>query len=303
MKSWDLNFFHINDFLKLVECKNFSAAADELYITQSALSKHIQALEKTLGIQLFIRNNKTTRLSTGGQFFLPYAKKFNDCFLQMNKELCQFIDQEQMDFNLGCLITMEFYGIVEAVAAFRTQFPNFTIKMNEFKYNEDKLLSNSLSSGEFDLVFCDSLFLKTKRFEKIAFTMDHLVAVVNRSCPLAEQKQIDLQQLRTEPLCFLSNRTTTYSYCVRLCEEAGFTPNVYFQGTRIGNVFEFVQNKMGIALLMKKFTSHITSEDLVVRDIIPTAERTICLTRLRNSFHNAASEAFWEYIDSYSKSE
>jgi DNA-binding transcriptional LysR family regulator len=82
MKSWDLNIFHIIDFLKLVECGNFSAAADELYITQSALSKHIQSLEKTLGIQLFIRNKKKTELSDGGQFFLPYAQKFNSLFLQ-----------------------------------------------------------------------------------------------------------------------------------------------------------------------------------------------------------------------------
>jgi len=303
MKNMDLNFYYINDFLKLVECKNFSAAADELYITQSALSKHMQVLERTLGIQLFIRNNKATKLSNDGKVFLPYAERFNACFLQMNEAVGRIVDREQMAFSLGCLITMEYYGIVEAAASFRTKIPDVVVRMSEFKYNEDKLLGNSLSSGEFDLVFCDSMFLKARRFERIDFTKDHLVAIVNRSHPLAQQQRIDLEQLRDEPLCFLSNQTTTYSYCVKLCEEAGFSPKVYFYGSRIGNVFEVVLNKMGIALLMKKFTSRIKSEELVVRDISPTAERTICLARLKSSHHNNASERFWDYIRDYSKPE
>jgi DNA-binding transcriptional LysR family regulator len=296
MKSWDLNIFHINDFLKLVECRNFSAAADELYITQSALSKHIQSLEKTLGIQLFIRNNKKTELSDGGQLFLPYAKKYNSLFLQMNKDIRQVISNEQMNFNLGGLMTMEFYGILGAVEDFKEKHPEINVKITEFKYNTNKSIRNSLTTGEFDLIFCDSVYVHSKRFEKRDFSNDHVVAILHRSHPLAAQDHIDLKQLSVEPLVFLSNVTTTYHFCLNLCEKAGFTPNVYFYGTRIGNVLECVFHNMGIALLMRKFTSRIASDEIVVRDIVPTVERTICMARLKGRYHNAASELFWDYI-------
>jgi DNA-binding transcriptional LysR family regulator len=298
MKSWDLNIFHITDFLKLVECGNFSAAADELYITQSALSKHIQALEKTLGVQLFIRSKKKTELSYGGQLFLSYAKKFNSLFLQMNKDLERVISKDQMNFNLGGLMTMEFYGIMEAVADFKLKYPEINVKTTEFKYNTDKAISDSLTTAEFDLVFCDSIYVHSKRFETRDLTKDHLVAVLYHTHPLAAQKYIEIKQLSAEPLVFLSNITTTYHYCFNLCEKAGFTPNVYFYGSRIGNVLECVSHNMGIALLMEKFTSRITSDEMVVRDIVPTAERTICLTRLKGGFHNTASGLFWDYITS-----
>jgi DNA-binding transcriptional LysR family regulator len=300
MKSWDLNIFHIADFLKLVECGNFSAAAEELYITQSALSKHIQSLEKTLGVQLFIRNKKKTELSDGGQLFLPYAQKFNSLFLQMNKDIGQVIGREQTSFNLGCLITLRFYGIIETVADFKAKHPEINVKIAEFRYNTNKTVRNSLTSAEFDLIFCDSIYVHSKRFETRDFIKDHLVAILYHTHPLAAQKYIELKQLSTERLVFLSNLTTTYYYCFDLCEKAGFTPNVYFYGSRIGNVLECVSHNMGIALLMEKFVSRLTSGEIVVRDIVPTAERTVCLARLKGGFHNAASNLFWDYIASNS---
>jgi DNA-binding transcriptional LysR family regulator len=296
MKSWDLNIFHIIDFLKLVEHENFSAAADELYITQSALSKHIQSLEKTLGVQLFIRSKKKPNLSPGGKLFLSYAQKFNSLFLQMNKDLEQVINKEQMNFNLGCLMTMEFYGIVEAIADFKLKYPEINVKATEFRYSTDKTISDSLTTSEFDLIFCDSTYVRSKRFEKRDFARDHLVAILYHTHPLAAQEYIEIKQLSAEPLVFLSNITTTYHYSFTLCEQAGFTPNVYFYGSRVGNVLECVSHNMGIALLMEKFTSRIKSNEVVVRKVVPTAERTICLARLKNGCHNTGSELFWNYI-------
>lgn len=66
-----MDLLHVSDFIKLAESHNFSIAADELYITQPTLSKHIKSLEKTLGIRLFIRNTKQLRLSEAGEFFYP----------------------------------------------------------------------------------------------------------------------------------------------------------------------------------------------------------------------------------------
>jgi hypothetical protein len=53
---------------------------------------------------------------------------------------------------------------------------------------------------------------------------------------------------------------------------------------------------MGIALLMKKFTSRVTSNEIVVRDIVPTVERIISMARLKANSYNSAAGVFWDYI-------
>lgn len=63
------------DFLSLARCKNFSRAADERHVTQSALSRRIRQLENWLGFPLVDRTTTPIRLSPQGSEFLPYAKE------------------------------------------------------------------------------------------------------------------------------------------------------------------------------------------------------------------------------------
>ena len=62
-------------FIKLAEYRNFSKAAKDLYISQTALSKVIAGLEDEVGEKLFIRNTNSVSLSEAGRVYLDYAKK------------------------------------------------------------------------------------------------------------------------------------------------------------------------------------------------------------------------------------
>ena len=69
---------YIREFVMLADCLNFSEAAERLFISQSSLSKHIRALERELGGELFVRTTRTIRLSEMGTVYLPYARKIAD---------------------------------------------------------------------------------------------------------------------------------------------------------------------------------------------------------------------------------
>jgi DNA-binding transcriptional LysR family regulator len=288
-----MDIFHVIDFIKLSECGNYSIAADELYITQSSLSKHIQSLEKVLGVELFNRTTRKISLSEGGKIFLPYARQLEAVFLRASKDLQHLISEEQLKFTLGCMPTMAFYNIMDVVADFRIQHPEVNINISEFHFNSEKEITESLLNSEFEMVVCDSIFVKPGKFETINYCNDHLIAVLHQSHPLASLKTIELKQLADEPLVFLSKATTTYSFCYKVCEDAGFIPKIYFLGSRIENVLECVSNNMGIALLFEKFTSIIRHKDVVVREIIPTAKRTVVFGRVANHTHSMASKQFW----------
>ena len=65
----------IEDFLHLVETKNFSLAAEKRCVTQSAYSRRIRALETWIGVELFDRRSIPIKVTEQGQKFLPYAEK------------------------------------------------------------------------------------------------------------------------------------------------------------------------------------------------------------------------------------
>ena len=74
-------------FLAVVKHKTFTQASDELYISQSSLSKQIKALELELGHTLFIREAKENSLTPAGERFLEYATKFSNDYSSMMSDL------------------------------------------------------------------------------------------------------------------------------------------------------------------------------------------------------------------------
>ena len=69
-----MNLDNFKEFLILAATKNYSEAADRLYISQSALTKHIQQMEKDLGVQLFARNSRRVTLTEFGRILLPLCR-------------------------------------------------------------------------------------------------------------------------------------------------------------------------------------------------------------------------------------
>ncbi|MCD7856240.1 MAG: LysR family transcriptional regulator [Clostridiales bacterium] len=65
---------YLNEFITLSETKNYSVCADALYISQPSLTRHIQELEKELGVPLFERAARGVVLTEEGNLFIPLRK-------------------------------------------------------------------------------------------------------------------------------------------------------------------------------------------------------------------------------------
>lgn len=66
---------YLNEFLELAHTENYQEAAENLFISQATLSKHIQALETEFNLTLFDRTTRSVHLSEDGKFLLQYATK------------------------------------------------------------------------------------------------------------------------------------------------------------------------------------------------------------------------------------
>ena len=137
----------IKYFITTAKCLNFTKAASQLYITQPALSRQIAAIEAELNMQLFVRNNRTVKLTPAASVLLQeFEKIYNDYNLAIAKAANSFAGLSG-ELNIGVLegayVGDLFPDVLQYFAGF---YPQVKINLRNYSFNQliEKLYSNQL---------------------------------------------------------------------------------------------------------------------------------------------------------------
>jgi LysR family transcriptional activator of glutamate synthase operon len=286
---------YLCEFSVIAKLGSFSLAAEELFISQSSLSKHIIALEKELNVQLFNRTSRNVALSEAGAQILPYANRVFEMEKSITRIAAEQINREKRVINIASIPVMAEYDITGAIARFHKEYPEISLSISEHEQPE---ILRLLESGECEFVFIRKLREESPILEYTTFYKDHLVAVLPRSHRLSAEKALHLQQLENEEFLLLGKGSVLYNLCLDLCSGSGFTPKVKHLSQRPENIIDFVSLGMGIALLMNRHVDYFKNASVKCIDVTPTVESTICLARIKSHKLSHASRVFWDYINS-----
>ena len=292
----DLNY--IREFVVLANTCNYMEAAEQLFISQSALSRHIKHLEEELGVSLFDRSTRSVTLNAFGMLFLPYARQMSELHHENATALGNALNADHGNISIGSIPMMSHYGITDVMVRFRKENPRFTLDVIEGDSNQ---LTKMLRSNQCSLAFIREWDDLDNEFNKVRFTTDNLGAFLPKSHPLAREKVLHLDQLKGEPLILLGKDTFMYSLCMQSCKNAGFVPNVVFTGYRAENIVDLVCKGMGIALLTKKPTRPLMNDALVVLDIEPRIVTPISLAYSKTHPLDVGSKHFLELVRTFVK--
>lgn len=284
---------YLREFVTLAESGNYLRAADELFIAQSALSRHIQSLEKELGGQLFTRTTRTVRLTECGKIFLPYAKKILAIQQDYKTELYNHINSIGGTLTVGCLPVTKPYHIPEILAKFSKENPHFSVVITQ----DDSI--DQLRNHTADFVFVRETGKVYKDITLIPFDMDSLVALLPEDHPLANEKFLRLEQLKNEHFLFLPKHTQMYELCFNACKAAGFEPSVIYSGPTADNILELVKEHIGIGLLTKKPLSSLNHKRAVTVDIEPKITTAISLAYLKNAQLSVGAVKFIDCVRAF----
>lgn len=134
-----MNLNQLKYFLAIVKTGSFSNAADDMYISQSSMSKQIKALETELGVDLFKREHSKVYLTEIGAEFAKYAemtiKQHNDMLLYLD----EFATKKSNTIRFGSIPVVSSYGISAQIAQFTTNYKpdvNVVIDMHETNQQE-----------------------------------------------------------------------------------------------------------------------------------------------------------------------
>lgn len=283
---------YLHEFTVIAQLGSFSRAADALCISQSALSKHIVALERELDAPLLVRNSRNVALSPAGAQILPMAAEIFELGNKIRVAAAKESQKERHLLTVASIPVMAQYNITGVLARFQQQYPQVTLEVAECEQHD---LLSMLRDGRCELAFTRLGAQKAEDLEYLPFAQDHLVAVLHRDHPLSRQSSVTLEQLRDQPLLCLDQRTGLYSLCEALCLQAGFVPNFVYTGHRPENIVDLAAQNMGCALLMQRHTDYVRSPDVVTVDIAPRVNSTICLVRLRAHKPSLLCQQFWRF--------
>lgn len=185
--------FRLKVFYTVANRLSFTKAATELYITQPAVSKHIQELEEEYKIKLFNRNGNRISLTQSGQILMSYALKIFEIYREIDFDMSTLINQQRGLLRIGASTTISHYIIPPLLARFHQKLRD--VKVNLRNGNTEQI-ENALLNKEIEIGIVEGQS-KNKTIKYTPFLKDKLVLVCNSENPLVSKNEIFKEDLLT----------------------------------------------------------------------------------------------------------
>lgn len=238
---------------KVAEHGSITAAANELYVTPSTLSKAIQKLESELGIPLFDRIGKTFSPTYAGTQYILRAREIVDLQRQLKDEMRDIVSLHAGRVRIGLQLNTA-PRTVQAAVEFHAKYPKVEIHIIE---DTSANLARMLSDGELDLMISNADPDLHKGFKLSVLDSSELVLVVPRNHPLV--KQAIWTDERKYPVITLSSCTKEQFIIPPLHQRMGelledilvshnLSADVSIRATSIGTILRLVSEGLGITI-------------------------------------------------------
>lgn len=190
-----MDFRSLNCFVSVAELGSISRAADQLAIVQPAVSRHIQRLEKELGVTLLFRLPRGVQLTPAGRLFLEKARDILNRVEDARKEVATVAAAPRGTLVIGLPGSLAPVVIPACLERFRTALPDLSIQVVE---GPTALLYERLVSGRLDLAILSNP-QTTKLLTVHAFCAEPIV-VVTPPHMLGERLSCAFAELASQPL-------------------------------------------------------------------------------------------------------
>lgn len=243
-----MNLNQLEYFIELADQKNFTKAAEDLFVSQSTISKSIRALEEEYGVTLIDRNAKKFQLTTEGEIFYKSARQILLNYNEETMELHSMLKSKKGTLCIGIppvTITACFSPIIYQ---YRHRYPDIHLKISEVGANN---VRNLLADGTLDLGAVINPFDDDDFVAMPPLVKSEAVLLVPESHRLAKQPDVRFAELKGERFMILTSDYMLHDIIINDCLQSGFTPDIQFESSQWDLLVEMVAMNQGISILPK----------------------------------------------------
>lgn len=296
-----MNLNQLKYFLAIVKTGSFSNAADDMYISQSSMSKQIKALETELGVDLFKREHSKVYLTEIGAEFAKYAemtiKQHNDMLLYLD----EFATKKSNTIRFGSIPVVSSYGISAQIAQFTTNYkPDVNVVIDMHETNQQEVMKE-LFDGAIDiaLIRTDDYLDEVDVFDCIPYKKDIFVLVCNQNHPLSTKEAVSLNDLIKYPLSLLDTSSVIYTIVMKAFERHGIEKKTKCLTTRHKILMEILQTAPNISLLPLSLVDLTLFPHLCTVPLVEELTSDVALIKLKKRRLNKITKDFWIYWQKY----
>jgi len=276
---------------------SFSAAADALYLSQSAVSQQVSTLEREVGMSLLQRSSDGPMLTDAGESLLAHADAVIARLEEAERELGEIAGLASGRLRLASFPSASATLVTRALSTFGARFPGVELKFSEF---EPEISIPQLRRGEIDLaVVFDYPAMPPpddRDLDRILLLSESMYVALPHTHPLAGEGSIRLEQLADEPWLSGTRPSSCADLIVEACREAGFEPRIAFESDDYAVLQGFVAGGLGVTLLPDLALAALRP-DVVVRNVVPhPPERRVRAAVRSVGARSPAAEAMVEVL-------
>jgi DNA-binding transcriptional LysR family regulator len=277
---------------ELAERGSFSATADALSYTQSAISQQISALERETGAMLIERDRKRARLTPAGEILLAHADAILGRIAHAESDLSAYLHASAGRLRLAAFESAGAALVPAAVEAFHERHPHVELNVVQMEPEE---AGARLESRQLDLAVVYDLEPATGalggELELTYLFDDRYTAVICNTHRLAGRAQLELGELVEDVWINTTERDLCHHVILGACRAAGFEPKVAFEVDEIATSQALVAHGVGVTLL-PELALGSTHADVAVVSLGEAAPvRSLYAARLGTRYRAPASEA------------
>ena len=212
-------------FISIVEKGNFTEAAEENYISQSAISQQIQNLESELGYKLLIREKRTFTLTLAGKYIYHQSKNIIENIQEMQEKAKFIASNNNYSIKIGYLKNYTGKELQKAIVKFNKRFPEVEIELVSGTHDE---LGNKVFNNEIDLKFTDQRKAFSDEFINYPVCTQYFSIKVPIYNELANDDKIALEDIKDIPIIIIATKEQRESEANFYHNILGFKENFIF---------------------------------------------------------------------------
>src|SRR6476646_5261048 len=248
---------------------SFSAAAEALSYTQSAVSQAIARLEAETGTTLVVRDRQGIRPTAAGATLVEHAETIFAQIDAAETDLAAVLGVRIGRLRMASFPSAGATLMPLAIATFREAHPDVSLTLAE---GEPEEIAPRLRAGEFDLALLFEFPGVRERpgagLRSVGLLEDPMHVALPAAHPLADKRALTLSDLRDEDWVQTSASSPCARHVVRSCLGAGFEPRVTFESDDYETVQGLVAAGVGVALIPRLALTRLRPE-IVVRELAP----------------------------------
>lgn len=233
-------------FRVVARTEHFTQAAEELSITQPALSRAMARLERDLGVALFDHRGRAVRLNRYGRAFLLHVERALGALDAGRRELGDLCDRDGGVIAFGFAHALGTRIVPDLIASFRIAHPRARFQLLQ---NASHIILAKLEVGDVDLALVSPVPPASERIESLELASEELFLVVPHDHRLAKRRSVNLAELCDDTFVCLREGYALRTLTDAFCAQVGFAPKIAFEGEEIATLRGLVAVGLGVAII------------------------------------------------------